>query len=97
MAVSLQQIAAASEGRIGVWEPTAFSSWRVHSSFTAPHSVSSLDFAKGSSMCSTVSGVKLPLSRASADTIVAGGDAVSLWTLDETHALPRWIKSGTEL
>lgn len=90
------QIAAASDGRIGVWEPTAASAWRVHSSFTAPHSVTALDFAKGARSLG-VSVEQIPDLDCTAGTIVAGGDALSVWTLDESKALPRWTKSGTEL
>ncbi|KAM0746323.1 hypothetical protein T439DRAFT_329776 [Meredithblackwellia eburnea MCA 4105] len=70
------RFACSSNSRIGVWEPTGLSMWRVHSSFVVPHLVNMLDFAKG--------------------RIVAGGDQVSVWELDEAHALPVWRIVGTE-
>ncbi|SCZ99406.1 BZ3501_MvSof-1269-A2-R1_Chr7-1g09217 [Microbotryum saponariae] len=77
------RIASSSHGRVAVWhKPTARSAWKVHSSFVAPCSVHALDFRRISSHpCSFVS--------CCAGRIVAGGDSLSLWVLDEGSALPQ--------
>ncbi|BGP55007.1 regulator of (H+)-ATPase in vacuolar membrane [Rhodotorula sphaerocarpa] len=73
--VSSGRIAASSGRRIAVWTTGRAGTWRVHSTFVAQHSVSTIDFSQG--------------------TIIAAGEGVSLWSLDESTAFPTWSKNGT--
>jgi hypothetical protein len=84
-----------TDGRIAVWSQRENGQWRVHSTFKVLHTVTAIDFVQGAS--SEVFSPQSSVLTSSRQTgkIVAAGEGVSLWEVDESSGFPVWSRIGS--